>query len=73
MSDSAKTEFVADMVDRTEQALRDDGKTDLAGKMEQLFVDIAPGDRMSLGIAELERNIARARLADLHGPTRTPR
>jgi hypothetical protein len=73
MSDDAKTEFVTDMVDRTEQALRDEGKADLAGKNGAAFVDIAPRDRLSLGMVELERNIARARVADLHGLEKDPK
>jgi len=69
----AQAEFIADMVDRTEKALRDDGKPDLALKMEQLFALVEPGDKMSLGLVELERNVARARVADLDRLKKDPR
>jgi hypothetical protein len=65
MDSYAQAELIADMVDRTEKALRDDGKPDLALKTEQLFALVEPGDKISLGLVELERNVARARVVDL--------
>jgi hypothetical protein len=73
MSTSGQAEFIADLVDRTEKALKDEGKAELAMKVEQLFADIKPGDKMSLGLAELERNVARARLADVHRLEKDPK
>jgi hypothetical protein len=65
MDSYAQAEFIADMVDTTQQALREDGKPDLALKMEQLFSFGGPSDTMSVGLAELEKNVSRARIADL--------
>lgn len=66
MDSYAQAELIADMVGRTEQALRDDGKPDLSLKMEQLFALVESGDKMSVGLAELESNVARACVADLN-------
>lgn len=65
MDSYAQAEFIADMVDRTEKALRDDGKPDLALKTEQLFTLVEPGDQWSVGLTDLESNVANARVADL--------
>jgi hypothetical protein len=73
MDSYAQAEFIADMVDRTEKALRDDGKPDLSLKMEQLFALVEPGDKISLGLVELERNVARARVADLDRLRKDPK
>jgi hypothetical protein len=73
MDTYAQAEFIADMVDRTEKALRDDGKPDLALKMEKLFALVEPGDKMSLGLVELESNVARARVADLDRLKKDPK
>ena len=72
MDSYAQAEFIADMVDRTEQALRDDGNPDLASKTEQLFALVDPGATMSVGLAELESNVARARLADARSVEKDP-
>lgn len=73
MSQYQQAEFIADMVARTEKALKDEGKAEFAIKMEQLFTDIEPGDKVSVGLAELEVNVARARLADLHRLEKDPK
>jgi hypothetical protein len=72
MDSDMQAEFIADMVDRTEQALRDDGKPDLASKMEQLFAFAGPTDTMSVGLVELERNVPRGRIADLDRLAKDP-
>ncbi|MGH9684699.1 MAG: hypothetical protein ACRD4S_13945 [Candidatus Acidiferrales bacterium] len=68
-----QAEFVAVMVDTTQKALRDAGSTAYADQIEQLFTKVEPGDSMSLGLVELERNIARARLADVHNLEKDPK
>ena len=73
MDSEGQAEFIADMVDRTEKALRDDGKSDLALKMEQLFALVEPGDQISVGLVELERNVARARVADVDRLAKNPK
>ncbi len=73
MNSSAQAEFIADMVDRTEKALRDDGKPDLALKTEQLFAPVEPGNKISPGLAELESNVASVRVVDLDGLKKDPK
>src|SRR5665213_2969909 len=73
MDSAAQAEFIADMVDRTEKALRDDGKPDLALKTGQLFAHVEPGDKMSVGLVELEKNIAVVRVVDLDRLKKDPK
>jgi hypothetical protein len=65
MTSSGQAEFIAEMVQTTETALRNEGHGDLADKMAELFLKVEEGDLDSLGLVELERNIALAREADL--------
>jgi hypothetical protein len=73
MDSYTQAEYIADVVDRTEKALRGDGKPDLALKTEQLFALVEPGDQMSLGLVELESNVARARVADVDRLAKNPK
>lgn len=73
MDSDAQAEFIADMVDRTEQALRDGGKPDLALKTEQLFAQDKPSDPLSVGLAELESNVGHARVADFDRLAKDPK
>jgi hypothetical protein len=57
-----QAEFVAVMVNATQAALRDAGNSDQAAQIEQLFTTIEPGDATSVGLVELERNLALARV-----------
>jgi hypothetical protein len=59
MSIYAQAEFIAMMVDATVNALRTDGEADLANRVDTLFREILPGDKISLGIGVLEHNVAR--------------
>jgi hypothetical protein len=67
-----QAEFVAVMLDATQKALSDDGQADLAGQIEHLFTTIEPGDSMSIGLVEVERNIARARVFDAQHVEKDP-
>ena len=60
-----QAEYIAVMVDTTQQVLRVSGGANYAAQIEQLFATVKPGDSMSLGLAELEGNIDNARVADL--------
>ena len=72
MSIYAQAEFVAMLVDATENALRAEGQAELAARVDQLFREIRPGDKIPLGIAGLEQFIARARVADLRRVEKDP-
>jgi len=57
-----QAEFIAVMVNATQMALRNAGQADKAAQIEQLFTMIEPGDATSVGLVELERNLALARV-----------
>jgi hypothetical protein len=67
-----QAEFIAVMVDQTQNALVGAGQANDAAKIEQLFTTIEPGDKMSLGLVELESNVDRARVADADRATKDP-
>ena len=48
-------------------------KTILGDKIHKLFVTILPGDRDPVGAVEFERNLARARVADIENLEKNPR
>jgi hypothetical protein len=66
MHPALQAEYVADMIQATEAVLRKQGRADLADQIQKLFATTEPGDLDPIGIVELERNIARARVADLN-------
>jgi hypothetical protein len=72
MSIYAQAEFIAVMIDTTENALRSEGQADLANRVDKLFREIQPGDKISLGIGVLAQIVARARLADLQRVEKDP-
>jgi hypothetical protein len=61
-----QAEHIAEMVASAEQALRDEGRRDLADKVQDLFATTLQGDSFPVGLVELERNVARGRVADLN-------
>jgi hypothetical protein len=73
MSIFAQAEFVAVMVDAAENALRAEGQADLAERVDKLFREIQPGDKVPEGIAVLALTIARARAADLRRLEKDPK
>jgi hypothetical protein len=56
--------YLANMVQMTKLAFRNEGRADLADQVDNLFTTTEEGDTSPLGIAELTRNLARARVAD---------
>ena len=59
-----QAEFVATMIAATQIALTGEGQADQAAQIEQLFTTVNAGDSMSVGLVELERNVARLREFD---------
>jgi hypothetical protein len=57
--------YVALLVQSAKKALIDQGRSDLAAQVDQLFTKTPSGDKMPLGMTEFERNLALARLSDL--------
>jgi hypothetical protein len=57
--------YVALLVQSAKKVLIDQGRTDSAAQVDQLFAKTPSGDKMPLGMTEFERNLALARLSDL--------
>ena len=64
MASEDKGEYVGLLVGGAEHVLKDEGRADLAAKVEALFTTTLPGDQITVGMAEFTRNVARARVAD---------
>ena len=69
---AASVEYVGLLVGGAEQAFKDEGRADLAAKIEDLFTKTLPGDQITVGIGEFELNLARARLADSDRAAKDP-
>jgi hypothetical protein len=65
MAGQDQDEFIAELVQGAEKVLTDEGKPDLAAQVSHLFTTNDPGDRISIGMTEFMRNLARARVADV--------
>jgi hypothetical protein len=65
MADADQDEYVADLIIGAQKVLIDEGQPDLAAKIHKLFTNKLAGDTVSLGMVEFDRNIDRARVADL--------
>lgn len=72
MSIDDQAEYVADLVEGAEKALTDEGRPDLAAQLSKLFTTNIGGDKISLGSAEFNRNLARARAADAERAAQDP-
>lgn len=64
MASEDKGEYVGLLVGGAERVLKDEGRADLAAKVEQLFTMTEPGDQHTLGMVEFQLNLARARVTD---------
>ena len=64
MASEDKGEYVGLLVGGAEQAFKDEGRADLAATIEELFTKTLPGDQITLGMVEFQRNLGRARVAD---------
>jgi hypothetical protein len=65
-------EYVGRLIAGAEQVFNDEGRSDLAEKVVQLFTTTEPGDAATLGNVEFQRNLARARLADAMNVQKNP-
>lgn len=65
MADQDQHDYLNVLVYGAQRVLIDEGKADLAAKIDKLFTEVPAGDKMSLGLTELERNLDRARVADI--------
>ena len=57
-------DYVNALVVGAQKVLIDEGRSDLAAQVQDLFTKIPPGDSISLGLEEFETNLAQARIFD---------
>ncbi len=50
MADQDQADYVQVLIDGAQKVLKDEGRGDLAGRMDQLFTEIPAGDNISLGL-----------------------
>ena len=73
MAGDDQDEYVAELIVGAQQVLKDAGSPDLAEQVHTLFTTKKnPADQISLGRAEFEANLARAREADVRRIEKDP-
>ena len=73
MAEVDQNEYVGDLIEGVEKLLNGEGRSDLTNKVHVLFGTISAGDRIPLGVAEFEQNLAVARVADAQRTARDPK
>jgi hypothetical protein len=68
-----QSEYIVVLIEGAQQVLIKEGKKELAAKIHALFTTTLPGDQSPVGVVEFERNLARARLADIRNLQKDPR
>jgi hypothetical protein len=58
-------DYIQALVDGAQKVLIDQGQKDRAMKVDRQFKEVLAGDKHSLGLVEFERNLDRARVADV--------
>ena len=72
MADQDQARYIGDLIVGAEKVLSNAGKPELAAKVKQLFTTKLGNDADAIGMVEFERNLARARLADLRRLQKDP-
>jgi hypothetical protein len=57
-------DYISVLVVGAQKVLIDQGKNDDAAKVQRLFTEIPSGDKVALGLTELDRNLDLARVVD---------
>ena len=65
-------DYIVVLIEGAQKVLIASGKKDLARKVHVLFTRTLPGDQSPVGVVMFERNLARARLADLRNLQKNP-
>jgi len=73
MAERDQAEYVGLLVQSAEQVLIDEGRNDLQQKVHKLFSTTLPGDNMTVGQTEFERNLALLRVADVENAQKNPK
>ncbi|MGA7950831.1 MAG: hypothetical protein WCA45_11835 [Thiobacillaceae bacterium] len=72
MSARDQDDYIVLLLKGAEQVLTDAGRPDQAAQVEKLFTTIEPGDENSLGMVELELNLAAVDKADADNLVKNP-
>ena len=72
MAPQDQADYITVLIDGAQRALISEGKADLATKVNKLFTEVPAGDKISLGLNELESNLDRARVADIQRIQKNP-
>ena len=72
MADRDQSEYLGNLIVGAENVLAGEGKSDLAARIKYLFTTKNQGDADVIGMVELERNIALARVADAERAEKDP-
>ena len=67
-----QSEYIVVLIEGAQKVLIASGKKDLARKVHDLFTRTLSGDESPVGVVMFERNLARARLADLRNLEKNP-
>jgi hypothetical protein len=68
-----RSEYVAELIEGAQKVLIDEGKSDLAARINKLFTEKPPaGDATPLGFAEFASNLDLARVADAERAAQDP-
>jgi hypothetical protein len=73
MAAQDQSDYIVVLIEGAQKVLVQSGRKDLADKVRKLFTETFPGDDSPLGAVEFERNLARARVADLRNLEKEPR
>ena len=72
MSAQDQSDYIVVLIEGAQKVLIDAGRRDLADKVHNLFTTTLPGDKSPFGSVEFERNLNRARLADIQNLQKDP-
>jgi hypothetical protein len=72
MADQDQADYIVALVDGAEKVLTDEGRPDLAAKVEHLFTTKNNGDADTIGGVEFEINLALARVDDAKNAAQHP-
>src|SRR5580698_4053068 len=72
MAAQDRGDYIGLLIVGSQKFLIDEGNADAAAKVENLFTQILPGDKVAAGLVEFERNLDRGRVADLERVIKDP-
>jgi hypothetical protein len=73
MAQDDRADYVSALIQGAEKVLTDAGKADQAAQVSHLFTTNDPGDQISIGMTEFERNLALLRLEDAKNAQKNPK